>query len=408
MRSALRKVVGIAAAGLTLAAALAAWSPFPESASAAPLYPAASPDAFFAPPPDLAARPAGDVLAVRPMPAVPIFPGASVWQVKFASRNSTDQPIAAVTTVLVPSNRRSGGPLLSFQPIINALGVQCAPSRSLFSGNPVMVGFEVPALNVALQRGWTVAIPDHLGPTSAYGAARLGGQITLDGIRAVQRVPDLALAGSPVGLAGYSGGGMATAWAAALAPAYAPELNLVGVAAGGVPMNVAKIAGGLGLNPHPVFGLAFAAALGLEREYPDRLPVSAQLNPVGLAMRTALANACTPEILAIGAGTSAAAISTNTDLMRSAQAWQVLDENSLEFYPGVPKAPMFEWHSPTDALVPVDSIANTLGRYCQAGARIESQLFTSPDHLSAEALGAPAALDYLDARFRGEPAPSNC
>lgn len=406
MRSAVRKVFGVVAAGIALAA-LSTY-PDPGGASAAPLYPASTGDVFYASPPDLASRPAGDVLAVRPMPALPIFPGAAVWQVKFASRNSTDQPIAAVTTVLVPPTRRPGGPLLSFQPIINALGVQCAPSRALYTGNPAMVGFEVPALNVALQRGWTVAIPDHLGPTSAYGAARLGGQITLDGIRAVQRVPELALTGSPVGLAGYSGGGMASAWAAALAPSYAPELKLVGVAAGGVPMNIAKIAGALGVNPHPVFGLAFAAALGLEREYPDRLPISEQLNPLGLTMRTAVANACTPEIIAIGAGTSAAAISTNTDLMRSAQAWEVLNENSLEFYPGVPNAPMFEWHSPTDALVPVDSIVNTLGRYCRAGAAIESRLFASPDHLSAEALGAPGALDYLDARFRGEPAPSNC
>ncbi len=35
-------------------------------------------------------------------------------------------------------------------------------------------------------------------------------------------------------MAGYSGGGMATAFAAALAPSYAPELDIVGAAAGGV------------------------------------------------------------------------------------------------------------------------------------------------------------------------------
>ncbi len=74
----------------------------------------------------------------------------------------------------------------------------------------------------------------------------------------------------------------------------------------------------------------------------------------------------------------------------------------------MPTAPLFEWHSPTDALIPVDSIDATLQRYCRAGAPVESELFPSPDHLTTAVLGAPRALDYLDARFRGEPAPSTC
>ena len=40
-----------------------------------------------------------------------------------------------------------------------------------------------------------------------------------------------------------------------------------------------------------------AAALGLEREYPDRLPISEQLNDRGLAMRDEMVNACTNGIL---------------------------------------------------------------------------------------------------------------
>lgn len=69
--------------------------------------------------------------------------------------------------------------------------------------------------------GWSVAIPEHLGPPRAYGAAKLGGQITLDGIRAAQRFDALDLDASPVGMAGYSGVGTATAMAAATAPTHA-------------------------------------------------------------------------------------------------------------------------------------------------------------------------------------------
>ncbi|MCL2534132.1 MAG: lipase family protein [Nocardiaceae bacterium] len=380
----------------------------PAAATALPLYPVADPDGFYRAPGDLAARAPGDVIAVRRMPALPFFPNTGVWQIAFRSTNSQNAPIAAVTTILAPDNRRPDGPLLSYQHIVNALGTRCAPSRALYTNDPDLVIREAPALNVALARGWTVALPDHLGPDSAYGAARLGGQITLDGIRAAQRVPELALGASPVAMAGYSGGGMATAYAAALAPAYAPELNIVGVAEGGVPMNLGKMAHALGNAPHPVFGLALAAAIGLEREYPNQLPVSEQLNPQGIAMRDAVANACTNQILATGAGHSAAEISTSTNLLDSPAADAVLADNSVEDYPGVPTAPVFEWHSPTDALIPVDSIDATIRRYCQAGATVESELFPSPDHLTTAVLGAPRALDYLDARFRGEPAPRNC
>lgn len=377
-------------------------------ATAAPAPTAADPDPFYGQSGDLGGSAPGDVLAARRMPPLPQFPNTTVWQVRFRSTGSEGGPIAAVSTILVPDVRPPSGPLLSYQHIINALGARCAPSRTLYTNDPNLMIREAPALNVALARGWTVALPDHLGPASAYGAARLGGQITLDGIRAAQRMPELGLAASPVAMAGYSGGGMATSFAAALAPSYAPELNIVGVASGGVPMNLGKMAQGLGTAPHPAFGLALAAAIGLEREYPDRLPVSEQLNARGLAMRDAVADACTNDILATGAGHSASEIATTTDLLSSPAAREVLSDNSVEDYPGVPTAPLFEWHSPTDVLIPVDSIVATVQRYCRAGATVESELFPSPDHLTTAVLGAPRALDYLDARFRGEPAPSNC
>lgn len=380
----------------------------PTVSTAAPLYPVSDTDPFYAQTPESASKAPGDPIGVRPMPPLAAFPDTDVWQVKFRTTNSLGKPISSVTTVLAPRNAVDDAPLLSYQHIINGLGVKCAPSRALYTNDPDLMIREAPALNVALQRGWTVALPDHLGPNSAYGAAKLGGLITLDGIRAVQRVPQLTSAHSPVAMAGYSGGGMATAWAAALAPEYAPELNIVGAAEGGVPMNIGKMANGLGLQPHPAFGLALAAALGLEREYPDRMPVSEQLNPQGIAMRNEIANACTNGIISAGAGHSASEISKTTDMMTSPQAWEVLNENSVEFYPGVPTTPIFEWHSPTDVLIPVDSISSTIQRYCQAGAKVQSVLFPSPDHLTSAVLGVPAALDYLDARFRGEPAPSNC
>ncbi|MEV0296887.1 lipase family protein [Nocardia sp. NPDC050710] len=374
----------------------------------APLYPAPDPDPFYATPPDLADKKPGDVLGVRAMPPLVIFPETTVTLIRFRSTNSEGKPIAATTTVLTPRAHRKDGPLLSFQHIINGLGSECSVSRVLYTGDPNLIVREAPGWNVLLARGWSVALPDHLGPQFAYGAAKLGGQITLDGIRAAKRVSDLQVAQSPVAMVGYSGGGMATAWAAALAPRYAPELEIAGAAMGGVPMNLVKMLEGLGLGSHPVFGLALAAGLGLEREYPERFPLSDQLNDRGLAARDAIANSCTNDIIAAGAGRGALDFAKSTTMINDSTARAVVEENSLELYDGVPKTPVFEWHSPIDGLVPVDAIVNTDKRWCGAGVKVQTEQIPVPDHLTAAVLGIPAALGWLDARFRGEPAPSNC
>ncbi|MGV9662813.1 hypothetical protein [Nocardia niigatensis] len=52
-------------------------------------------------------------------------------------------------------------------------------------------------------------------------------------------------------------------FAAALAPDYTPELPIVGVIEGGVPVNTGKIAIPAGNSPQPLFGLGFAVAEGM-------------------------------------------------------------------------------------------------------------------------------------------------
>ncbi|WP_425298049.1 lipase family protein [Nocardia brasiliensis] len=401
-RTRLGRAFGAMAAGVMLVATMAG------AGHSAPLYPAPDPDPFYATPADIADRQPGEVLATKPMPPLPIFPDTTVTLVRFRSTSSEGRPIAATTTVLTPRAHVPDGPLLSFQHIINGLGAECSVSKVLYTGDPNLVVREAPGWNVLLQRGWTVALPDHLGPNFAYGAAKLGGQITLDGIRAVKQVAELGVRHSKTAMVGYSGGGMATAWAAALAPKYAPELELAGAAMGGVPMNLVKMLEALGLSSHPVFGLALAAGLGLEREYPDRFPLSDQLNERGLAARAQIANSCTNDILAAGAGRGALDFAKTTSMINDSTARGVVEENSLELYDGVPKTPVFEWHSPIDGLIPVDAVVNTDRRWCAAGATVQSEQIPVPDHLTAAVLGIPAALGWLDARFRGERAPSNC
>lgn len=372
--------------------------------------PAPLPDRFYDQPANLARYENGDIIATRARSNPPAFLDVRTYQVKFRSSDSVGKPIAAVTTVVVPNRKRVNGPLLSFQHVINATGLQCAPSQALWTQDPNLTIREAPGLNLALQRGWTVTIPDHLGPRSSYGAAKLGGQITLDGIRAVQRFGPAQVRQSRVAMTGYSGGGMATAWAAALQPTYAPDVKIAGAAYGGAPMNLLKMAEGLGYDrPHPAFGLAFAAAIGLAREYPQQIPMLNYLSPLGRSMYNELRNACTNDILRVGAGRDAKQVTVGgRAIFNDRVARRVVEENSLSLYNGIPRIPIFEWHSPSDVLIPVRSIDVTLNRYCRAGVRVERFAPPSPDHMTTAVLGLPSALRYLEDRFNGVPAPSNC
>ncbi|MBF6328022.1 lipase family protein [Nocardia transvalensis] len=398
VRGAVRRLaIRVGVVAVAIAAGFATATP----AQAAPIYPAADPDPFYAAPADIGNYHPGDVVRSRQVPANG-FPGATAWQLLYRSSNSAGAPIAAVTTVLVPPGGGNNRPLVSYQPFINALGLQCAPSHGLFTGEVK----EAPALNLLLARGWAVSVPDHLGPTSAYGAARLGGRLVLDSVRAIKRFAPIGLGDSPVGLAGYSGGGMATGFAAALAPEYAPELPIVGVTMGGVPENIGKLALDVSGQPNVLFGLGFAGAVGLEREYPDEMALDRWLNPAGLDLRNRIANACTEEIIADAANKKFTDyFNGGVDDVNATQI-HILHANSLETFAGVPKAPLYQWHGDADVVNPQLAV-EVARRYCQSGTPVQFEMIHGADH-GTGMLNAPRAVDYLADRFAGKPIPNNC
>ena len=88
----------------------------------------------------------------------------------------------------------------------------------------------------ALLAGETVVVPDTEGQNADFAAGPEYGYNTLDSLRAALSSSATGLIGAPkIGLIGYSGGAIATEWAAELAPSYAPSVNshIIGAAFGG-------------------------------------------------------------------------------------------------------------------------------------------------------------------------------
>ncbi|MGB0890642.1 MAG: lipase family protein, partial [Solirubrobacterales bacterium] len=251
-------------------------------------------DSFYDAPANFAAKSPGTILRQRSVKTrglgIPL--PVKTTQMLVRSTNAKGQPTTVVTTLMMPLTWSLGKrPLLSYQPAIDSLGDQCNPSYTLRTG----LEKELPLMALGLLKGWAVVVTDYQGPNDAFAAGRMEGQGVLDGIRAAQKLSTAGLSRSKVGLWGYSGGGLASGWAAELAPSYAPELKIVGLAAGGMPSDLQ--AAGLQMDEGPFAGLFLAAAVGLSREYLELLAI---LNPRGMKLVEDMDDMCIVEEVAFG------------------------------------------------------------------------------------------------------------
>ncbi len=185
-------------------------------------------------------------------------------QVLYRTTNQLRHPSATVATIFRPvTGTATPTKLLSYQTAYDGVSSTCRPSFQFRGGSPTntVVGLESAIIDQFLAQGYTVVSSDYEGPTDDYGAGREEGYNTLDGIRAAEHVLHLH-AGARVGMIGYSGGSIASEWASELQPKYAPKLHLIGVAEGGIPVdlahNLAYISGSsdwAGAIPAVVIGL---------------------------------------------------------------------------------------------------------------------------------------------------------
>ena len=207
-------------------------------------------DPFYEPPPGFEHARPGTVLRSRDvrLAFLGLIPQRIVaTQLLYRTTDMNGAPEAAVTTVIVPAERSAHKPtpVVSYQCAIDAVTARCFPSYALRKGAHALgslAQLEFLLVAAALAEGWAVSVPDHEGSRGMWGAPNEPGYHVLDGVRAALSSTRLNLApGAPVGLWGYSGGGLATAWAAEVCADYAPELNVVGAVLGSPVGNLGNI-----------------------------------------------------------------------------------------------------------------------------------------------------------------------
>jgi hypothetical protein len=371
-------------------------------------------DAFYRAPDDLGKHKPGDVLRSRQVIALAAtaLTGTRTYQLLYRTSDAHGDPIATVATLMLP-NVPAPGPrrLVSYHPAEDSLTSRCAPSYTLRTGSGSTQPLESGAIAGLLARGWDVVVPDYEGPESHFTVGRLEGQAALDAVRAAQRYAPAALDGdrTEVGMIGYSGGSIPTTWANALAHDYAPELNLVGVAAGGVPANLQENLPSV--DGSPFFSAILLASVGIDRAYSD-FDLDGLLNDKGRALASALSQ----DAYGCAAGLTVAPygrISQYThyrdaaDLLAEPRVSKVLDRLNLIKAPRF-SAPSYLYHEINDEILIIKPVDELVAAKCRQGATIQYVRSPIGEHLSGAGAYLGPATQYLADRFAGRGAPNTC
>lgn len=387
---------------IALLAAMLVSAPTQADAATWPAHPDSDP--FYTQPnpmPDVAP---GTVLDSRPttIRALALPVPVRAWQIKYASTDTKGRKTADIATIIQPLVQAKHK-LVSYQTAYDGLDADCAPSYAFATGiNPPF--YEEAAMLPLLIAGYTVVSADYEGPQYQWAAGVNSGHGVLDGVRAAQSFAPAGLNGAatPTALWGYSGGALASQWANELAATYAPELNIVGVAAGGVPANIESIA--RAIDGTALSGVYFGATVGLSRAYPE-INVDALLNDKGKAAFETLGRQCIGEFTLQFAFQHMRDYVTVPELLDVPVIKKVIAENTMG--QRRPYAPTYIYQGTNDELAITPPVDHLVATYCGMGAKVQYVKILG-EHITTAGTGVPGALAYVKDRLNGRPAPSNC
>ncbi|WP_111656936.1 lipase family protein [Isoalcanivorax indicus] len=369
-------------------------------------------DDWYQPPVPLPAGEPGDIIKTREVNAGPPSARAMAraWQVMYRSTDALGEANAVTGTLVVPRAGDPGSmPLIGMGPGTHGPAARCAPSRMIDKG----AFYEQATLNDMLQRGYAVLVTDYEGyhpdPATTYMVGRSMGAALINGVRAAQRFPEAGLSDlAPVLFRGYSQGGGAAMWAGQMQPDYAPTLNLVGVAGGGVPANLAAVA--LPLNGEPGFGVMFYALLGQDHAYPE-LSLAPFVNQAGMAALQAMQeDMCVLELLQGFAGITLDDLTDINPL--NAERFNRIAENQLGDQPIA--VPVYLYHEQQDSLVAYGQAQTLRDDYCALGVDVTWQSHdTGGDtgvirHLNLVYHGNEGVNAFIEQRLAGQLPASHC
>lgn len=372
-------------------------------------------DPFYQPPAGFEEKDPGTILRQRKVSVafLGLIPDpVDTYQLLYRTTAINGSAIATVTTVFKPASPKKDR-FVSFHTAYDSSATVCNPSYNyqfLAPQTDIISSAEQLLLQAYLALGYIVASPDYEGPDAAFGPGRLEGMGVLDNMRAVSNFgPKLGLTSdNPMVVgAGYSGGAIATGWAAALQPTYAPELDVKGWVQGGTPSNLTGTLVFIdntvfsGFIPPAVVGLAMPSAYG------------AELNPIiekvltdkgRKTLESAKTNCAVGDLLSFP---EMSLFSTDVqtmgwDLLQQPTIKSILSKNVLGVNKNeTPTAPVFVYHATQDEVIPYSNASAMVNSWCDNGADIKFTTYGNGGHATTEVIALPDAINFVESAFAG-------
>lgn len=358
---------------------------------------------FYQPPDPLPPGEPGSLIRTEPLGVT--VAGGTAWRILYRSEDGDGTPTASSGMVFIPdaTARTANRPVVSWAHGTIGLGDACAPSRL---GAPTT---GIPWVEEMLARGWVVAATDYAGlgtpGTSGYLVSAEEGPDVINAVRAARAMPQSG-AGRTWIAWGHSQGGHSALAAGRIARAYAPELDLVGVAAAAPAADLRDLLA-------EEWDTAGAWVIGgdVVGTWPDRYPELDRedvLTANGEQHWRSLLEDC------VGSALTAALLRQDLlgqDFFRDdpwdAPAWRRrFIENTPRPLPG--DMPLLIAQSTTDTVVLPQTTASLIRDWCAAGDAIDTIWIGDTTHAQTAIVVAPSVIQWMTERLRGTPAGSDC
>lgn len=349
-----------------------------------------------------AAQGPGQLLSAEPVVDAPA--GMQAWRVRYVTRDDRGASLQVTGMVVAPREGLSARPrpVIAWTHGTSGIASQCAPS--------LLPAFWTltPALE-AVRRGYVVVAPDYPGLGSPGVHPYLVGTATarsvLDAVRSARAIPG-AGAGQRFVVWGESQGGHAALWTGQLASAEDDGLQLLGVAAGAPPTDLAANLRQAS-DPSARALLTALATQSWSQYYGVPLRIG---RPRTQAIIQRFARNCVsvdsgPKLGAVLGILALRQDLRSVDLARTPPWSSYVAANSTS---PVSRVPILFAQTRADPIVAPAVTRNFARRLCANGVRVRFIDLPGKDHATTAKQSTPQTLAWIDQRFVGTVAPSDC
>lgn len=351
------------------------------------------------------AQRAGQLIDAAPVVEPPA--GMQAWRVRYWSLDASNRPQQLTGMVVAPREAipRQPRPVIAWTHGTSGVASNCAPSRSsnFWTGTPALA---------AVAGGNVVVAPDYPGLGSNGVHPYLVGvptaRSTLDAVRAAQQIPGAA-AGSRFAVWGESQGGHAALWTGQVARRYAPDLQLVGVAAAAPPTDlIANLRSGK--DPSVRAFLTAFTAYSWSRYYGAPLSSLGNRQTQNIITRLALNN-CISLDTKPKLGTVLGVLVLRRDLrnvdLGTIQPWARHARANSTSAAAI-SAPLLIAQNPADVIVDPATTRRFARQACALSKRVRWIDIAGKAHETSAKDSATVTLEWIANRFAGQSARSDC